>query len=168
MARLYTNGSLERSLRENFEGDWRLRLHFARPWFNRPDPITGEPAKQAYAGWMLHGLRLLARLKPLRGTPLDLFGYSAERRLERALWVEYAETVDTLVGQLDAASLDLACQIASVPDRIRGFGPVKMRNAELARARLAELMRAWSSRGAQAVDTAGIDQRSRKLEALVS
>ncbi len=155
VARLYTDGAFSRSLQQAFEGDYRIRLHLARPWFNRPDPVSGEPAKQAYPGWILHGLRLLASLKPLRGTPLDLFGYSAERRLERALWAEYVQAIEALIGSLDTAALDLACQIAAVPDRIRGFGPVKLRNAELARARLAELMAAWSSRG-------------RKLEALAS
>ena len=96
---------------------------------------------------MLNALRLLARLKVLRATPLDVFGYSAERRMERALWGGYARTVALLVEQLDAGSIPLACRIASVPDRIRGYGPVKLRNAEAARAQLAELMTAWSRRG---------------------
>ena len=165
VARLYTDGMFAQALRDTFEGDYRLRLHFARPWFNRPDPVTGEPAKQAYPGWTLHGLRLLARLKLLRATPFDIFGYSAERRLERALWTEYAKTVDTLIERLDAGSLELACQIAAVPDRIRGFGPVKLRHAELARVRLAELMSAWPKLGQHTVDSSALTRRKPALQA---
>ena len=141
-------------------------MHFARPWFNRPDPVSGEPAKQAYSDWMLGALRLLARLKILRGTPLDVFGYSAERRMERALCNGYASTVALLVEQLDAGSLPLACRIASVPDRILGFGPVKMRHAEAARAQLAELMGLWSRRDSNPAEASTAVHDARTAEAV--
>jgi indolepyruvate ferredoxin oxidoreductase len=88
-------------------------------------------------------LRLLSKFKVLRGTPLDPFGHSAERRMERQLGEEYARTVAALAGDLRAENHQLACEIANLPDSIRGFGPVKHRSALAARERQRELMRAW-------------------------
>ena len=83
VARLYTDGEFERRLAEQFEGDFKLALHLAPPLLARPDPDTGRPRKRRFGRWMLSSFRVLARLRFLRGTPLDPFGYSAERREER-------------------------------------------------------------------------------------
>ena len=146
VARLYTDGEFAQALHGTFDGDVRVSLHLAIPGLRRIDPTTGEPVKRAYGPWMLHAMRLLARLKWLRGTPFDLLGYSAERRMERALAADYERVVARLCAELTAADLDLACEIAAVPDAIRGYGPVRQRNADAARARQEALMTQWSRR----------------------
>ncbi|HWP12376.1 MAG TPA: DUF6537 domain-containing protein, partial [Ramlibacter sp.] len=144
VARLLSHEDFLESLHAGFDGDLRIRLHLAIPMFSRPDAITGEPAKRAFGPWLLPVLRQLSRLKMLRGTPLDVFGYTAERRMERALGADYARTVRAMVKDLRADNHALACEIANVPDGIRGFGPVKQRHAQAARERQLELMNQWS------------------------
>ena len=80
VARLYTHSDFLKRVEDQFEGDYRLNLHLAPPLWARIDPVTGEAKKRLYGPWMLKAMRLLARLKGLRGGPLDVFGYSAERR----------------------------------------------------------------------------------------
>jgi indolepyruvate ferredoxin oxidoreductase len=140
VARLYSDPEFERMLSATFEGDYRLRFHLAVPLFSRTDPNTGLPKKHAYGGWMRAVMRLLAKLKFLRGSVLDPFGHSEERRLERALIGEYEKTVEALLSGLRADNLETAAQIARLPETIRGYGPIKLRNAAAARARQAELM----------------------------
>jgi len=145
VARLHTDGEFRRQIDAAFEGDYRLRFHFAPPLWARPDPVTGEPRKRAYGQWVLPLLRVLARLKGLRGTVFDPFGHTVERRLERQLAIDYERTVDALLSELrdaepDQSRLDLAVAIASVPLEIRGYGHVKRRSIDVARDREAELM----------------------------
>ncbi len=146
VARLYTDGTFTQALQAQFDGNYRLHLHFARPWFNPPDPVSGEPRKQAYPGWLMPALKLLARLRWTRGTALDLFNHGAEHRLDKSLWIDYRKTVIDLTQDLRAEDLDLACRIAELPEQIRGFGPVRQRNADAALARLRELKREWTGR----------------------
>jgi indolepyruvate ferredoxin oxidoreductase len=146
VARLFGDAEFRRALHANFEGDFQVRLHLAGPMFSHPDPVTGEARKRSYGPWMLHALRVVAKLKMLRGTPFDIFGRTPERRMERELCADYQRTVSALVSDLRADNHELACQIADVPDSIRGFGPVKQRNADAARQRQVELMGAWSRR----------------------
>ncbi len=146
VARLYTDGTFKQALQAQFEGDYRLHLHFARPWFNPPDPVSGEPRKQVYPGWLLPALALLARLRWTRGTVLDFFNHGPERRLDKALWIDYQKTVQDLTQDLRAEDLDLACRIAELPERIRGYGPVRQRNADAAQEILRGLKSEWSTR----------------------
>ena len=147
VARLYSDtGFLER-VAGMFEGDWRLRFHLAPPLIAGPDPLTGEPEKRAYGQWMLRAFRLLAKLKRLRGTRLDPFGRTAERRLERQLIADYEEVVAELLGKLSPANHATAVELAAIPDRIRGFGPVKERFLRHAKAREAELLKAFRGGG---------------------
>ncbi|HTL13771.1 MAG TPA: DUF6537 domain-containing protein, partial [Thermomonas sp.] len=89
--------------------------------------------------------RVLAKLRFLRGTPLDVFGYTAERRGERALIREYERTVSGLLEKLDAGNVGLAAEIASIPEDIRGFGHVKEAHLHKAMARQAELLKEWDN-----------------------
>ena len=89
VARLYTDGAFRPTLRQQFEGDFRLEFHLAPPLFAARDPDTGHLQKRSYGPWMLRAFALLARLKRLRGTALDPFGRTAERRMERRLIAEY-------------------------------------------------------------------------------
>jgi indolepyruvate ferredoxin oxidoreductase len=97
-------------------------------------------------GWFFGVLRLMARFKFLRGTAFDPFGRTAERRLERQLLVDYGRTLDELLDGLSAENRDLAVQIASIPELIRGFDLVKERHLEQARAKQAELLEAFRLR----------------------
>ncbi len=143
VARLYTDPQFTQSLHAAFEGDFRLRFHLALPFLRRPDPVSGEPTKRRYGAWMMHAFRLLAPLKVLRGTPLDLFGYSDERRQERALIAQYEATIDMLLVGLQPDDLEYAVEIVRLPEAIRGYGPIRMRSMAAARRREAELMASW-------------------------
>ncbi len=135
VARLYTTPEFHESLAAQFEGTYRVRLLLAPPLFAGRDPLTGEPRKMVFNSWVLPLLRLLAAGRRLRGTPLDVFGYSRERRMERDLIEQYEDTLATVLKGLSAASLAAAVALARLPESIRGFGPVKSRSAAQVRAR---------------------------------
>ncbi len=144
VARLYTNGAFRERLHEQFEGDFRLSFHLAPPLLAKRN-AKGELVKREYGSWMLNAFAVLARLRRLRGTALDPFGRTAERRAERRLVVDYESTIDRLLDSLDRERLPLAVRIASIPDEIRGFGHVKERNLAAARARWADEMARWEA-----------------------
>ncbi len=146
VARLYTDGEFERRLAERFEGDFRLSFHFAPPLL-APRDAHGVPVKREYGAWMFGALRLLARMRRLRGTALDPFGRTSERRLARQLLSDYEADVERVLGSLDRERLPLAVRIAALPAEIRGFGHVKQRCAEAAQARRSELFTAWDAAG---------------------
>ena len=139
VARLYTDGRFEQQLREQFEGVEGLRFHMAPPLLAHGRGGK-PPRKRIYGPWMMPLLRVLAKAKALRGTPLDLFGYTKERRFERELLVQFEKRVDELIESLDAGQLPLATQIAAIPMAMRGYGHVKLANVAIARAREAELL----------------------------
>ena len=85
-------------------------------------------------------MRLLARMKSLRGTRFDLFGYAAERRTERRLIADYEQWLDDLTRDLDACGLELATRIAALPDKVRGYGPIKQQAVEIYDAERAKLL----------------------------
>ena len=143
VARLYSEPAFDAALAATFEGDYRVRFHLAPPWQRGTE--GAEPRKRSFGPWMRSAMRLLARARRLRGTPLDPFGWSAERRLERALAAEYEATVERLLRGLDATRLDRAVDIAEWPAQVRGFGPVKQRAAQAARARGAEMLAAYDA-----------------------
>jgi len=130
IARLYTNGDFEQTLAAQFEGDYRLRFHLAPPLLAKRDPHTGKPIKREFGSWMLPLLRMLARFKGLRGSALDIFGYSAERKMERALITAYEDDIEQLLDETRPDNLDIATEIAGLPQQIRGFGHVKQASIE--------------------------------------
>jgi indolepyruvate ferredoxin oxidoreductase len=144
VARLYTSGDFRRKLEAQFEGDYKLHFHLAPPLLARKN-AQGQLQKKAYGPWVFTAFRVLAKLRALRGTPLDLFGYTAERRSERALIGEYEKTVAGLLDKLDAGNAALAADIASIPEHIRGYGHVKEAHLHKAKARQAELLREWDN-----------------------
>jgi len=140
VARLYTNGAFEAEIAEHFEGPYRLRFHLAPPLFAPRDPVNGHLRKLEFGGWMLGAFRVLARCKRLRGTRLDPFGYTAERRFERGLIGEYEATIGDLLERLTLGNRDIALEVARLPLSIRGFGHVKEAAAERAHARQRNLL----------------------------
>jgi indolepyruvate ferredoxin oxidoreductase len=145
VARLYTDPAFTAALEHQFSGDYRLEFHLAAPWVARRDPVSGRPRKRRFGPWMLQVFKVLARLRGLRGTPFDPFGYGAERRLERRLIRAYESRIEELLGKLSAENHALTVAIASVPEGIRGYGHVKRAHVEAAREREAELLHALST-----------------------
>ncbi|MEM8877883.1 MAG: indolepyruvate ferredoxin oxidoreductase family protein [Pseudomonadota bacterium] len=128
VARLYTEGSFARSLKETFEGDLKLTFHLAPPVLSKPDGRTGAPRKREFGAWILPLLRLLAPLKVLRGTAFDVFGRTEERRMERQLRDDYEELITRFTKELTSGNYDVAVALAELPERIRGYGHVKARH----------------------------------------
>ncbi len=149
VARLYAEGEFAKTIENMFEGDYKVVFHLAPPLLARPDARTGEPRKMRFGPWMMSAFKVLARLKGLRGGPLDPFGRTEERRAERALVREYEETVAQLLAGLTRDNHALALEIASLPEEIRGFGHIKMRSIVEARRKRAELLERWRSAGTQ-------------------
>ncbi|MCG8545953.1 MAG: indolepyruvate ferredoxin oxidoreductase family protein, partial [Alphaproteobacteria bacterium] len=140
VARLHTDGVFHDRLNETFEGDFKLKFHLAPPLLARRDPESGEPKKMEFGPWMLPMFRQLAKLKRLRGTPFDIFGYTQERRAERQLIKDYEATVGMLIDVLTPENLPLCVEIASVPERIRGYGHIKEASIRLAKQCESELI----------------------------
>jgi indolepyruvate ferredoxin oxidoreductase len=143
VARLYTDGDFLKALHQRFEGDFKLQFHLAPPLLAPRDPVTGELQKRAYGRWVFTAFKLLAGLKGLRGTWLDPFGRTAERKRERALIAEYEAVVEELIAGLGHDNHALAVEIASVPEHIRGYGHIKDRHLAEAKAHEAELLAAF-------------------------
>ena len=125
VARLYSNGDFTRQLQEQFEGDYRIEFHLAPSWLAKRDKHTGEPRKRSFGPWMLNAFGLLAKLKFLRGTGLDPFGRSLERRQERELIEAYVSDLELILHNLNAVNRHTALELARLPEKIRGYGHVK-------------------------------------------
>ncbi len=128
VARLHADPAFRSRIDDLFEGDFRLNFHLAPPLLARTDPNTGQPRKRAYGPWMLRAFGLLAKLRFLRGTALDIFGRTGERRMERQLLADYEADVALIISHLDRETLTDAVALASLPEQIRGFGHVKAGN----------------------------------------
>jgi indolepyruvate ferredoxin oxidoreductase len=139
VARLYADGSFEKQLRDQFDGDFKISFNLAPPILSYGRDALGRPKKRAFGAWMLPVFRTLAKLRVLRGTAFDIFGYSADRRLERDLVAGYEKDVTTVLGLLSPVTIDTAVELLSLPDRIRGYGPVKEKAVKDAQARYAQL-----------------------------
>ncbi|MET0226573.1 MAG: DUF6537 domain-containing protein, partial [Dokdonella sp.] len=142
VARLYTSGDFEKRVRETFDGDYKLHFNLAPPLFAKKD-ADGHLRKAEYGPWVFSAFKLLAKLRGLRGGAFDVFGYTAERRMERQLIVDYRKTVDELLAGLDGDNHALSVDIASVPEHIRGYGHIKERHHADAMKRQHDLMMAW-------------------------
>jgi len=138
VARLYSSERFRRELRTQFEGEYILSVLMAPPLIARRGP-DGLPRKMRFGRWVFPVLRVLAAVRRVRGTPFDVFGYTHERRIERALPADYAATIEAMLPELDADRLELATQFADIPASIRGFGHVKLRNLREAKRREAAL-----------------------------
>jgi indolepyruvate ferredoxin oxidoreductase len=145
VARLYTDGAFLKKLNAQFEGDFTLNFHLAPPLTAARDARTGHLQKRAYGPWMLGAFSVLAKLKALRGTPLDIFGYSEERRTERRLIAEYETVIEEILGRLTPVNHATAIALARIPERIRGFGHVKDATLKAAKASEAALLEAFRS-----------------------
>ncbi|HEY5799492.1 MAG TPA: indolepyruvate ferredoxin oxidoreductase family protein [Burkholderiaceae bacterium] len=142
VARLHANGAFEAKLAGMFEGDYKIKYHLAPPLIAKKD-AHGHLVKQEFGSWMLPVFKILKNFKGLRGTALDIFGYTEERKMERALIAAYREMVLSLLPKLTLDNLGQAVAIASIPEDIRGYGHVKERHLKAAKEKEAALLAAY-------------------------
>ncbi|RJG01843.1 indolepyruvate ferredoxin oxidoreductase family protein [Noviherbaspirillum sedimenti] len=133
VGRLYSLPSFKQQLKENFAGEMKLRYNLAPPLFAKRDPLTGQLVKREFGSWVGHAFGLLARLKFLRGTAFDVFGYTEERRMERGLIDDYEAQLTMMAGVLTASNHAAAVEFAGLPAQIRGFGHIKEANVKKVR-----------------------------------
>ena len=152
VARLHTESGFVDSVKRNFGAGVRMSFHFSPPLFAQLDPATGRPRKYEFGPWVLPLLRVLAKLRWLRGSKLDPFGWSADRRLERELLERYETLLDRIAAELDESRFELALELARLPEQVRGYGPIKSAAAARARAVEQALWQQWTSPAARAAE----------------
>jgi indolepyruvate ferredoxin oxidoreductase len=160
VARLHMQTGFLDDLKREFDGDFTVQYHMAPPFLASGHDARGRPRKRAFGQWIQTPLRLLARLKRLRGTAFDVFGYTAERRAERALITWYEAVIDMMLGKLDASRLPDIVAIAKAPMEIRGYGPVKDAAIDKTRAEVARLTALLASDPTHHGDGSGADRRA--------
>ena len=138
VARLHSSAEFREYVESLFEGDYFLRFHLAPPVLSFLKDGNGEPRKLSFGPWMMTVFRILASLRKLRGTPLDPFGYLPDRRMERRLIRTYQDEILQLLPGMTQANYASVVETARWPARARGYGHVKMRNLERARADISD------------------------------
>jgi indolepyruvate ferredoxin oxidoreductase len=142
VARLHTDPAFSAKIEGMFEGDYKLVHHLAPPAIAKRN-AKSELIKQPFGPWVRKLFPWLARMKAVRGTALDVFGKTEERRMERQLLTDYQACIEELLKTLTADKLALAAEIARIPEEIRGYGHVKERHVKTARAKWDGLMGKW-------------------------
>ncbi|MBL4784067.1 MAG: indolepyruvate ferredoxin oxidoreductase family protein [Cohaesibacteraceae bacterium] len=140
VARLYASNEFGEKLNSQFEKPGKISIFLAPPLISRIDPETGRPKKRKFGPWIFKAFGILARMKGIRGTRFDLFGYTQERRAERALRDQYVNDLGYIAEQLPQGSYVRLLELANVPGMIKGFGPVKEANMQKADIRRSELL----------------------------
>ncbi len=144
VARLYTDGSFMKQLSSEFGSFDRLEFHLAPPILGRKD-AQGNPRKSSFGPWMMKAFSVLAKLRFLRGTPLDPFGRTQERKAERAALAEYEATLARVTRELSPANAAAAADLLAYSDAIRGYGHVRQESMRKAEARKSELLRRFEA-----------------------
>jgi indolepyruvate ferredoxin oxidoreductase len=148
VARLYAEPSFLAQVKNEVAGDnLTLKFHLAPPVLAKKDPVTGVAKKMTFGPWMLPAFRMLAKFRFLRGTALDIFGYSEERRTERKLIADYEALLGEIMAKLTPENHHIAVGLAAIPEKIRGFGHVKARHLVAAKADEAALLDQFRSGG---------------------
>jgi indolepyruvate ferredoxin oxidoreductase len=125
VARLHTETGFAERLNDQFEGDFRIVHHLAPPFLASGLDARGRPLKRAFGPWIRVPFRLLARMKRLRGTAFDPFGYAAERKMERELIVWFEKLAARAAAEVTPANCEAWAAVMAMPQQIRGYGPVK-------------------------------------------
>ena len=139
VARLHTDAGFLKKVNAMFEGDFKLNYNLAPPLVSSKNS-KGELQKQQFGPWMLTVFKVLSRLKGVRGTALDVFGRTEERKMERALIDEYRQSIEEVLKKLALGNHATAVEIARIPELIKGYGHVKIRHLQTARPQWAALM----------------------------
>ncbi|KQW22622.1 indolepyruvate ferredoxin oxidoreductase [Afipia sp. Root123D2] len=139
VARLFTDETFSKSVRDQFDGNFTMKFNLAPPILNSGLDAAGRPRKREFGPWMMKVFGVLAKLRFLRGTPFDPFGHNKDRKMERDLIAGYERDVVTTLGLLSPKTIDIAVEFLSLPDRIRGYGPVKEKAVADAKVRYDQL-----------------------------
>ncbi len=141
VARLYSDPAFKAKLMQRFADPKKIKVHLAPPLIaHQKDPKTGRPEKIAFGPWIFTAFKVLAGLKGMRGKWFDPFGRTAERRAERALVASYRQDLEEVLRRIEGGSYGLLVELVRIPDMIRGFGPVKEANLELAMKKRAQIL----------------------------
>ena len=146
VARLYSDGQFKEKLNSAFDGNLKIKFHLAPPLLSPRDINTGKPRKITLGSWMLPVFSIISKFKFLRGSIIDPFGKTKERKMERYLIKQYINDLDKILDKVNKHNLSLAIQIASIPEMIRGFGHVKEDNINNAQQNREELLERWNSK----------------------
>jgi indolepyruvate ferredoxin oxidoreductase len=152
VARLYARPEFRKELEAAFEGDFKLKFHVAGGPFGRRDPVSGKLVKREVGPWLMTAFRLLAPLRGLRGGALDVFRNSSERRLARDLLATYEADLERVLAGLSAANHAVAVKLASLPEKVRGYGHVREQHAETMKAEREALLAQWQQGGEAVVE----------------
>ncbi|GAA0848797.1 indolepyruvate ferredoxin oxidoreductase family protein [Marinobacter szutsaonensis] len=142
VARLFAETDFMKEVEKTFEGDFKVHFHLAPPILNRGTDARGRPQKRQFGPWMFRAFKLLAKLRGLRGTALDPFRHSADRKLDRALLADYRQLAERISHELSTDNYDTFLQLAELPADVRGFGPVREQAVEAIRERQQQLLKA--------------------------
>lgn len=126
VARLYAAPEFKAALAQQFSTTKKIGVWLSPPFMSRIDAATGRPRKRKFGPWILSAFDVLAKLRGLRGSRFDPFGYTEERRMERQLVTDYFAMIETLCNGLNRDNLALATELAALPAMVRGYGPVKL------------------------------------------
>ena len=132
VSRLYTNKDFINKIYDTFEGKFKINFHLSPPIFYKKNKITGHPLKMNFGSWLMFLFKLISVFKFLRGSFFDPFGYSLERKKERKLINDYKNCIMEIIKKLNNKNYNIAVDIASTPDQIRGFGYIKEKNIRVA------------------------------------
>jgi indolepyruvate ferredoxin oxidoreductase len=152
VARLYARPEFRQELERAFEGDLRLRFHVAGGPFGKRDAASGKLVKREVGPWLMTAFRLMAPLRRLRGSLLDPFRNAGERRLARELLATYEADLDRIVAELDAGNHALAVRLASLPEKVRGYGHVREQHAQAMKTEREALLAQWPQGGEAVVE----------------
>ena len=155
VARLYAETDFVQRVAAQFEGDYKLNFYLAPPTLSKATANDGEPKKKKYGPWMMPAFRLLAKMRRYRGTAIDIFGRTSERKRERALIGEYETLIAEILDRLTPQNYEIAVDLASIPEHIRGYGHVKERHLNDAKVREKALLA--QLRGAKAPVTKPVE-----------
>tara|TARA_B100001146_G_C16082120_1_gene391143 strand:+ start:23 stop:841 length:819 start_codon:yes stop_codon:yes gene_type:complete len=144
ISRLYSDIEFIDKVKKKFDGNYKINFYLSPPIFNKKDKVTGNPLKIKFGQWFINIFKIISKLKFLRGTLFDPFGYLQERKNERRLVKDYKNTVLEIGKKLTLNNYDIAVDIASLPDQIRGFGHVKEKNLRVAEECKNNLMNAFN------------------------
>ncbi len=146
VARLYSSETFRRELEATFEGDYTVHFHVGQWPFGGVDK-NGKPYKKEVGPWLMKGFKLLSRFKGLRGTVLDVYRNSEERRMAHRLLAQYEQDIRTCIGRLSQASYDDAVKIASLPEKVRGYGHVREQHTSAMERERAPLLASFPRKG---------------------
>ena len=145
VARLFSDGTFIKKIKQQFEGDYKIEFNLAPPLISKKDPITGQLKKRTFGPWMMNAFRLLAKLKVLRGTAFDIFGKTEERKMERKLIEQYFGLVDMILSNLNNENQQTAIELLTLPEQIRGYGHVKEKAVEMVKSKERQLLERFNN-----------------------